>query len=254
MIIRGVQTSKITAGSMTTFELLEQYITSLKEGDVVAITSKIISLCENRVIPFEKTDKETLVIQESDKYLPHTLSKYGHHFTITNNTLIPMAGVDESNGNNNYVLWPRDAQKSANDIRKYLKDRFGLQQVGVLITDSTCRPLRRGTTGIDLAHSGFVALNNYVGSPDLFGRPFGVSQASVSGGLAAAAVLVMGEGIEQTPICVMSDLSFVQFQDRNPSAVELEMQHISLEDDLFAPFLQSVNWQKGMRKQQDTDE
>ena len=61
-------------------------------------------------MPYADINKEDLVITESKLYLPATLSKYGHHFTITNNTLIPTAGIDESNGEGYYILWPRDAQ------------------------------------------------------------------------------------------------------------------------------------------------
>lgn len=244
----AIKTSKILPGETDLFGLLDKSLPSLSEGDVVVVTSKIISLCESNVIPLGSIDKEVLLIRESDQYLPGTISKYGHHFTITNNTLIPMAGIDESNGGDNYVLWPKDAQKSANEIRNYLAEKFDLKKIGVIITDSTCQPLRRGTTGIAIAHSGFLGLKDYVGTPDLFGRPFNVTQASIAGGLAAAAVLIMGEGTEQTPLCVLSDLPFVVFQDSSPSKAELAEIYINLEDDLFAPFLKSVKWQKGGRK------
>jgi F420-0:gamma-glutamyl ligase len=101
-----------------------------------------------------------------------------------------------------------------------------------------------------LAYSGFRALNDYIGRPDLFGRPFAVSQADVAGGLAAAAVLQMGEGTEQTPIAILSELPFVHFQERDPTAEELATVIISLAEDLFAPFLTSVQWQQGTRHQQ----
>lgn len=247
MIVRTIKTDKITASMLSLTELLDRSLDHLEEGSVLAITSKIVSLCEGNVVPMEGTDREQLIIQESDQYLPATLSKYGHHFTLTNNTLIPSAGIDGSNGGEDYVLWPKDAQKTANDIRIYLRDRFDLQQVGVVITDSTCHPLRRGTMGITLAHSGFRALNNYVGKPDLFGRPFAVSQADVAGGLSATVVLQMGEGTEQTPLAVVSDVPFVTFQDHDPTPEELAETIIPVEEDLFAPFLLAVDWHKGER-------
>ncbi len=248
MIIRSIKTDTITPGSIDLIALLDKSIKNLKSGSVVAITSKIISLCENNVVPFDKINKEQLIIQEANLYLPMALSKYGHNFTITNNILIPVAGIDESNGDGNYVLWPKYAQKTANRIRIYLKNKFGLDEIGIIITDSTCHPLRSGTSGIVLAHSGFSALNNYVGKPDLFGRPFSVSQADIANGLATAAVLQMGEGTERTPIAVLSDLPFVKFQNHNPSPIELSKIKISIKDDLFAPFLTSVKWKKGYRK------
>jgi len=224
---------------------------SLEEKSVLAISSKVVSLCEQNVVPMTDTDKETLMIQQSQLYLPAQLSKYGCHFTITHNTLIAMAGIDESNGDGNYILWPKDPQQTANSVRAYLQKRFGLQYAGVIITDSASRPLRRGVGGISLAHSGFAALNDYVGKPDLFGRPFDVSQADIAGGLADAAVLQMGEGTEQTPLVVVNDLPFVTFQDHDPTPEELAPIKLSLGDDLFAPFLGSVDWQKGKQYQGD---
>lgn len=246
MIIRTVKTDKVQLGGPTIFELLDKHLSGLKEGSVVAITSKIIAICEGRVVPLGNIDKEELIKAESQYYLPAKLSKYGISFSITKNSLIPMAGIDESNGNGNYILWPQQPRQSANEIRQYLAKRFDLEKVGVIITDSTVMPLRYGTVGIVVAHSGFLAANDYRGKPDLFGRPFKVSISSVAGGLAAAAVVLMGEGTEQTPIAVIEEVPFVQFLSRNPSPKELANFYIRIsDDDLFAPFLKSVPWQKG---------
>jgi len=248
MIVRPIKTDKIQAGERTIYQILDEFLPKLAEKSIVVITSKIVALCENRVVPIGTKDKEELVKKESDYFLPSHLSKYGHHFTITEHTLTAVAGIDESNGDGNYVLWPKDSQKSANDIREYLAKKFGLKELGVIISDSTCVPMRRGTVGQPLAYSGFEATKNYVGQPDLFGKPFKVSQSGIALGLAAAAVVTMGEGIEQTPIAVASDADFVNFQDRNPTAKELENFYITdYKDDLFGPFLESVDWQKGDR-------
>lgn len=247
MKVSSVKCEVIKAGSISLTKLLDDSLPSLNDGDVVVITSKVVSLCENNVVAKDSIDKEALVIRESQLYLPATLSKYGHHFTITDNTLIPLAGIDESNGDDLYVLWPKNPQATANSLREHLLDKYGLNEIGVIITDSTCTPLRRGTIGIALAHSGFSGLHDYVGKPDLFGRPFAVSVSNIAGGLAAAAVVAMGEGAEQTPLCVISDASFVNFVNENPSAEELAEIYIPIEEDLFAPFLQSVAWKKGDR-------
>lgn len=217
----------------------------MHEDSVLAITSKVVSLCENRVIPLDSIDKEKLIKQEATYYLPDALSKYGYHFTITNDTLISSAGIDESNGDDNYVLWPQDSQKTANEVRSYLVNRFKVKNIGVIIVDSTCTPLRLGTSGVALGYSGFRPLNSYIGKPDLFGRPFAVSRSNIAGGLASAAVLVMGEGTEQTPFAVIEDLNFVEFQSSDPTNEELEIINIPREDDLFAPFFDSVNWLHG---------
>lgn len=245
MIVTPIKTSRVTAGQTTIYSLLDEFLDSMPENSVLAITSKIVSLCEGRVEKIGSIDKEELVKRESSYYLPGEFGKYGYHFSITNNSLTSAGGIDESNGDDNYILWPNDPQKTANEVREYLSNRFGLKNVGVIITDSTCTPLRRGTLGTVISHSGFKALRNYVGTQDLFGRPFEVSLANIALGLAASAVLAMGEGTEQTPLIMMSDLTFVAFQDRNPSAEELARMYIPRKDDLFAPFFDGVNWMKG---------
>lgn len=248
MIVRAVKTQKILPNTQSLTQVLDENIDKLDENTVVAITSKIVSLCEGRVVPVGTTDKDELVIQEADWYLPQELKSYGFQFTITNNTLIPASGIDESNTNGNYLLWPEDSQKTANDVRAYFKKRFNLTSIGVIITDSTCMPLRWGTLGIPIAYSGFAPNNNYIGTKDLFGYEFRVSKSNVAGGLAAAATTVMGEGTEQTPIVIIEDIPFVEFQDHDPTKEELEGFYIShKEDDLFAPFLNSVKWIKGSK-------
>jgi putative folate metabolism gamma-glutamate ligase len=244
MTINPIKTCRVEPESIRLIELLDQYLTDFGEQHILVITSKIVSLCEGAVAPVSSSIDD-LVRQESSKYLPAQYSDYGYHFTITNNTLISTAGIDASNAGDHYILWPRDAQQTANHIRAYLVKRFGVQQAGVVITDSTCTPFRLGTIGISLAHSGFLALHNYIGEPDLFGRPFQVSRANIAGGLAASATLVMGEGAEQTPLAVVQGASFVTFQQADPSAEEIAALTVQSADDLFAPFLQSVDWQQG---------
>lgn len=245
MIITPIKTRRVTAGSLSLIQLIDESITDLRDNSIVVITSKVVSLCENAVVPINSIDRETLIAREADLYLPSTLSSYGHHFAIKNNTLIASAGIDTSNTGDYYVLWPKNPQKTANTICAYLRKKFNLTHVGIIITDSTCQPLRRGTTGIALAHSGFSALHNYVGMPDLFGHPFKVTHANVSGGLAAAAVVTMGEGAESMPLCLIMDIPFIKFLSYNPTSDELAEQRISLEDDLFAPFINTNEWKKG---------
>lgn len=245
MRIVAVKTHKITARDTDLFKILDKYLPKIKEGSIVAITSKIVSITEGRLVKMGSVGKDKLIEQESQFYLPRSENPYGVSLTITRNTLVATAGIDESNGNGYYVLWPKDPQKSANDISQYLKERFKLQQVGVIITDSRTAPLRWGVTAMAIAYSGFLPLKNYIGKPDLFGRKFEFEQMSIIDNLACAAAVVMGEGREQTPISVISDVSFVEFQDRNPTVKELAELKISMDKDLYGPFLKSVRWRKG---------
>jgi dihydrofolate synthase / folylpolyglutamate synthase len=250
MIVNALKTHKITSEDKDIFNILDKYIDSLDEFSVVAITSKIISITEGSLVKINNdsgAEKEELVKQNSEYYLPGESNKYNVAFTVTNNILSASAGIDESNGNGYYILWPKDAQSSANKIREYLARRFNIRSVGVIITDSKTTPLRWGVTGIAISHSGFSALFDYIGKPDLFGRPFVYEKLNIADTLASAAVLEMGEGSEQTPLAVIKDIRNITFQDRNPTESELEELKIQLEDDLYSPFLSSVEWKKGGR-------
>jgi putative folate metabolism gamma-glutamate ligase len=248
MKVTAVKTDTLVAGP-TLSEVLDKYLGKVPENSIVAITSKIVGICEGRVVPIGSIEKQVLVKKESDYYLDPALSKFGMSFTITHGTLIPVAGIDESNGNGQYILWPVDPQKSANEVRAYLKKRFGLKNIGVILTDSTARPLHYGTEGVAIAYSGFAPSNSYISKPDLFGRPFKISISNILDALASAAVVVMGEGTEQTPMAVIEDVPFVKFQDQDPTEDELKNFFLShMDDDLFAPFLKLAPWQKGNRQ------
>lgn len=247
MKVNAVKTKKIVKGDKL-FDVLNQSITSLPDNSVVAVSSKIISICEGRIVKIGEKDKDSLVREEAEFYLSPEHSKYGFILSIKHNVLIPSAGIDESNANGHYVLWPGNPQKAANDVRAYLRKKFKLKNLGIIITDSKTSPLRWGVTGVSIAHSGFSALNDYIGKKDIFGRIFKVEKSNIADALAVSAVAVMGEGAEQTPIAVIEDVPFVKFQDRNPTSKELEELHIKLEDDLYAPLLEKVKWKKGKRK------
>ena len=240
-----IKTKKIRARTGSIFLILDNYVQKMPEGSVLAVTSKIISLCEGRVVGARGTNKDKLVEDEAEFFLPRKLSRYKIMFAIKNGILAPSAGIDESNTDGYYVLWPKDPQKTANEIRKYLAGRFKLKRVGVIITDSKTTPLRWGTSGVSIAHSGFEALKDYIGTPDIFGRKLKMTKANIMDALAASAVLVMGEGKEQTPLAIIEDLPFVKFRSSNPSKSELLDLKISLDDDLYAPMLKAVKWRKG---------
>lgn len=236
MITTPIKTKKILPNQTKLFEILDKYLPVLQENSILAITSKIVSICEGRVA--KNVDKHDLIKQEADLMLASQKNIYGIDLTIKNNILIPNAGIDESNGAGYFILWPKNPYKTAAAIRSYLQKRFKLKNIGVIITDSKTTPLKWGTTGTCLAYSGFMALNNYIGKKDIFGRKLQFTKANIADGLAAACVLVMGEGQEQTPLCLIEDVPFVDF------SIKKEDLKISLSEDLYAPLLTSVKWKK----------
>lgn len=247
MVVKPIKTHKVVPGKDTNlYVILDRHLPRLKEGSVVAVTSKIVAICEGRFVKIGEADKDKLIEQEAEYYLPRKLNKYGVMLTIKQNVLAPSAGIDESNARGHYVLWPSDPQKTANEVHDYLKKKYKLKRLGVIITDSRTLPLRWGTIGVSLAYSGFKPLNNYIGKKDLFGRKLEVTQSNIADSLAIAAVLAMGEGAEQTPLAVIEDVPFVQFQSDHPPRSELKMFHVDMrKDDMYAPVLRAVQWYKG---------
>ena len=243
MKVTAYPTEKVT-GRSNIFHIFDNALTHVPERSIVIVTSKVVALCEGAAVPIGASQKTELIEREAEYYLDPS-NKYNISLTIKNGILIPSAGIDESNADGHYVLWPRNPQQSANEIREYLEKRFGLKEVGVIITDSKTTPLRWGTTGMAIVHSGFQALKNYIGKPDLFGRIMKITKANIMDGLAAAAVVVMGEGDEQTPLVLIEDVPLCQFDRRNPTEEELKALRIELDDDLYAPMLSAVNWKKG---------
>lgn len=247
MIVNAIKTHKIVPGQdANVYAILDRYLPRLKEKSVVAITSKIIAICEGRFVKVGTANKDDLIAKEAEYYLPRKLNKYGAMLTIKQNILAPSAGIDESNAHGHYILWPKNPQKTANQVRAYLRKKHKVKNLGVIITDSRTLPLRWGTIGVSLAYSGFKPLNNYIGKKDLFGRRLKVTKSNIADALAVVAVLVIGEGAEQTPIAIMEDISFVQFRDTNPPKKELQMFNVDMrKDDMYAPVLQAVRWKKG---------
>jgi len=246
MIVTPYQTRPVVLGDEL-YPILDEFLLKLEENSVVVITSKIVSITQSRVVENDGTvDKKDLIHKECDYYLEHeAMPRYGFILTIKDNILIANSGIDESNGNGYFVLWPKDLQKTTNEVWKYLRQRDSIHNLGVVVTDSHTMILRWGCTGVGLSWCGFDALNRYIDEPDIFGRKFQSVNASILDGLAASAVTVMGEGKEQTPLAVISDIPFVHFVDHEPTNDEIDALKIALDDDLYAPLLTSVPWKKG---------
>ena len=109
----------------------------LKDGDLVFITSKILGLNEGCTAKITDITKEALIRQESDRYLPYVSETGDFHvnLTVTKNILIPSAGIDESNADGYYVMWPANPDKACQQIRTHLMKKHHLNNLGVVATD-----------------------------------------------------------------------------------------------------------------------
>ncbi|OJW49126.1 MAG: F420-dependent oxidoreductase [Alphaproteobacteria bacterium 41-28] len=243
MHIKPLKTHLIQVGESLN-DILNAYVPPLEEGSILAITSKIISLCQGRVVDKEDVgDKYALIEQEADAYLSENeRNAYDIYLTITNGILIPSAGIDESNGNGVYILFPEDIQDTATLIWNTLRQRDKIDSLGIIITDSHTTPLRRGVTGISLGWCGFEPLYSYVGKPDIYGTNLRVTHINNLDALAASSVLLMGEGAEQTPLALITQAPRIKFLARPPSLEEINSVQIPLKEDLYAPLLEGVKW------------
>ena len=225
-------------------EVLSSSIKALKERDIVIITSKVISIWQGRCVRAEDApNKDKLVEEEADKYLPRNNKTLAGGFvmhTIKDNIFIPSAGIDESNANGYYILWPKNSRVVAKNLWKWFREKYKVKDLGVIITDSHTIPLRWGVLGLSLAHYGFEPLKDYRGKPDLFGRKLKMTQTNIVDVISAAAVMFMGEGAECTPVAIVRDIPFAKFIHGEGATLKIKEK-----EDLYYPLLSAVNWRKG---------
>lgn len=212
---------------------LDQYFLDIKEQSVLVVASKIVALSQGRAVPMvEGSAKEQIIQEESQLAIP-TEQVY---LTIKDGLFMANAGIDESNADNKMILLPSDSFQSAEMIRNYFQNKYQLKELGVIITDSHCLPLRAGVIAVALGYSGFVGLKDYSGQSDLFGRPFKFSKVDIADSLATAASLCMGEGDESQPLAIIlrPPVEYCDKIDKN----ELRM---LAQNDMYRPLLELLN-------------
>ena len=204
----------------------------IKDGDIVFITSKILAIHQGRCA--KGVDKEELIKKESTHVLPY---KHRGGFmvtlTVTDNVLIPNAGIDESNADGHLILWPEDVDKLCAEFRRRLMKKRGVKNLGVVSTDSHTTPLRWGVTGITTGLAGIEPLRDLRGESDIFGRKMGVTKVNIIDALAGAAVLCMGEAAERIPIVILRGYDGIKFSD----TASMKDFTVSPEDDLYSPLI-----------------
>jgi len=206
----------------------------VRDGDVVFITSKIMGIHQGRTRVVGEVEKEDLIRECSQYYLPYE-NRAGWHvnLTVTDGVLIPAAGIDESNANGHYILWPEEVDELCREIRGRLMKRTGVKRLGVVSTDSHTTPLRWGVTGITIGLAGVEPTRDIRGHEDIFGREMKVTKVNQLDALTGMAVLLMGEANEQTPIVILRGYSGLEYSD----TASMEGYKIDIDDDLYQPLL-----------------
>ncbi len=241
MLVKAIKTRSLIPPQDNLLSVIKESVLEIKEKSVIVITSKVVSIWRGDCLKISQIeDKDSLIKKEADLYIDRTNDlPESVMLTIKNNILIPTSGIDESNANGYYILWPKNPAKDAKEIYQYIKKEFKLKNFGVIISDSHTTPLRTGIMGIGIAYYGFYPLRDYRNKKDIFGRKLKMSQTNIVDSLCAAAVYEMGEGAEQTPIAIIEDAGNIKFEIKTHKKDPLL---IGIDEDIYAPFLKSVKW------------
>jgi coenzyme F420-0:L-glutamate ligase len=237
MKVRAVKTRIFREGQELT-AFIQKHIKELKDGSVLAVTSKVVALAEGRVVEAKGKRQKVKLIREESEWALQTHTEWW--WTERDGALLVNAGIDESNADNRIILLPKDSYRTAEKTRKELMRAYKLKKLGVIITDSRISPMRAGVTGLALGYAGFRGVRDYRGKKDIFGKKLKVTMTDVADSLATAATLVMGEGNERQPLVIIEDAP-VEFVDGfgKLTARKKEVQ-ISAKDDMYAPLFKNV--------------
>jgi coenzyme F420-0:L-glutamate ligase/coenzyme F420-1:gamma-L-glutamate ligase len=184
----------------------------LRDGDILVVTSKVVSKAEGRVI---QATREEAIAAETARVVARrgatTIAQTRHGFVLA------AAGVDESNtAPGTVVLLPEDPDESARRLRKSLRDRAGAT-VGVIVTDTMGRPWRAGQTDTAIGAAGVMVMRDHRGETDVFGKTLEVTVAAVADEIAAAGDLVKGKA-RQIPVALVRGLESLVSAEDGPGA------------------------------------
>ncbi|MEU9504290.1 coenzyme F420-0:L-glutamate ligase [Streptomyces sp. NPDC048196] len=176
----------------------------LADGDVLLVTSKIVSKAEGRIV--EAADREAAIDRETVRLV----ARRGPLRIVENRQGLVMAaaGVDASNTPAGTVLLlPEDPDASARALRDGLRTELGVD-VGVVISDTFGRPWRSGLTDVAIGAAGVRVLDDLRGGTDAYGNPLSATVVATADELAAAGDLVKGKAAG-LPVAVVRGLGHV---------------------------------------------
>ena len=181
----------------------------LREGDVVVVTSKVVSKCEGRLVPAPQASeaRDQLRRKLIDAEAVRVLARKGRTLITENRIGLVQAaaGVDGSNVDvTELALLPEDPDFSAAALRAGLHARLGVT-VAVVITDTMGRAWRNGQTDAAVGSAGLEVLHGYAGAVDQHGNELLVTEIAVADEVAAAADLVKGK-LTAVPVAVVRGL------------------------------------------------
>jgi coenzyme F420-0:L-glutamate ligase / coenzyme F420-1:gamma-L-glutamate ligase len=172
----------------------------VRDGDVVAITQKVVSKAEGRLVAEGDGGRGAWVERESRRVVARrgelVVAETRHGFVCAN------AGVDASNVETGFLtLLPEDPDGSAERLRAALSERLGAK-LAVVITDTFGRPWRRGVVNVAIGCAGIASLVDLRGTSDHLGRELEATVVALADEVAAAVGLAMGK-TERVPAAVV---------------------------------------------------
>jgi len=213
LLVVGLKSNIITPKKSVMDELkIVLKISPLQEKDILVITSKVVAITQGKMKKIaSKQEFEELVKDEADEVIG------GNEVILTkkNNIYIPWAGIDRSNIPDGYALpWPESPFEEAYSFLKQLKKTYRIKDLGIIISDSVCFPLRRGVGAVAIGYAGFKGVNDLRGEKDLYGKKMKVSQQNMADMVAVSAHIVMGETDESTPFAIVrgAKVEFIDFK------------------------------------------
>lgn len=178
----------------------------LADGDVVVVTSKVVSKAEGRVVL--AADREQAITDETVRVVASRHHPGGLLRIVENRLGLVMAaaGVDASNTPDGTVLLlPVDPDASARGLRAALGSRFGVR-LAVVVTDTAGRPWRDGVVDIAIGAAGLTVADDLRGGTDQHGRQLTATVTAVADEVAAASELVRGKAAGR-PVAVVRGLA-----------------------------------------------
>ena len=217
---------EITAGTDLVALLVETF-PDLLDGDVVVVTSKVVSKAEGRTTTGTRED---LLPGETVR----VVARRGPTTIVENHLGVVMAaaGIDSSNvAAGRLVLLPRDPDASARALRQGLLATTG-RNVAVVVTDTAGRAWRQGQTDLAIGAAGFVVLDDHAGRIDAHGNSLAVTAPALADEVAGAADLVQGK-LAGRPVALVRGLAahVLRADDDGPGARSLNR---PLAEDMFA--------------------
>lgn len=181
--------------------------TGVQAGDIVVVTSKIVSKAEGRIE--QATNREAAIDRESVRTVASRRTPTGTTRIVetTHGFVMAAAGIDASDTpTGTIVLLPVDPDRSARELKDDLTRELDIGPIGVLISDTMGRPWREGVTDVAIGSAGVGVLHDHRGSHDRFGNELVATVTAIADEIAAAAELVSPKSAG-IPVCVVRGLS-----------------------------------------------